>query len=182
MNDKDAKFPAATTTIPAMKHDTLATIIIIETKQTTATVIETSATVESAKIISENLALNEATMALTPLINSSSTKISLIDTNNATSLLSIPDADYVFSTRHSQSRFTQATIEDEAPSVIGSNLFTVYETGIFSGFEYGYDIAERARGERHIKPIQKVQKIQWTTIDGRGNCGRGDRCDSGHGP
>lgn len=81
-------------------------------------------------------------MTETPLINSVTTRIAPINTETATSYVTIPATENVFSTPSQSIRTSsQATNEDVVQSDLGSNPFVAFESGVFLSFESNYDVS-----------------------------------------
>lgn len=131
---------------------------------TTTTIVEiepTTTIADNAKINSEISDVNEVTMTESPTIDSVSIEISPINVNTANSSVPLLVEEIFFLTPSSQSRTSSYAIkEDVASSILGYNHFAAFEYGDLSIFESSYDIAQKTRGEKYIKPTQKIQQMQ----------------------
>ncbi|KAH0851718.1 hypothetical protein HID58_094506 [Brassica napus] len=110
----------------------------------------------------------KATVTDTPSSNSALSENAPLNTNHAATLGDFPVTGSVLLTPPPK------VSNDIPPSTSGGLSFTPF-TGDCTGYFIGYEMAQRSRHGRELKPSQKVQDMQWHTVRGRKSRGCGGR-------
>ncbi|CAG7910134.1 unnamed protein product [Brassica rapa] len=114
----------------------------------------------------------KATITDTPSSNSALSENAPLNTNHAATLGDFPVTESVLLTPPSKVSY------DIPPSTSGGLSFIPF-TGDCTGYFNEYEMAQRSRHGRELKPSQKVQDMQWHTVRGRKS--RGCRGRGRHG-
>ncbi|KAG5400922.1 hypothetical protein IGI04_015529 [Brassica rapa subsp. trilocularis] len=114
----------------------------------------------------------KATVTDTPSSNSALSENAPLNTNHAATLGDFPVTGSVLLTPPPK------VSNDIPPSTSGGLSFTPF-TGDCTGYFNEYEMAQRSRHGRELKPSQKVQDMQWHTVRGRKS--RGCRGRGRHG-
>ncbi|CAN7139940.1 unnamed protein product [Brassica rapa subsp. narinosa] len=114
----------------------------------------------------------KATVTDTPSSNSALSENAPLNTNHAATLGDFPVTESVLLTPPPK------VSNDIPPSTSGGLSFTPF-TGDCTGYFNEYEMAQRSRHGRELKPSQKVQDMQWHTVRGRKS--RGCRGRGRHG-
>ncbi|CAF1704579.1 unnamed protein product [Brassica napus] len=111
------------------------------------------------------------TATATPSSNSALSENAPLNTDHTTTLEDLPATGSVFLTPPPE-------VSSDIPPYSGGLSFTPF-TGDCTGYFNEFEMAQRSRHGRELKPSQKVQDMQWQTVRGRKS--RGCRGRGRHG-